>query len=191
MLNCSIEMELSIRESHAISKSWDAASIDLLYAWCTDASRSTAHAYSRCDVSVSLASPWSRSPVPALGFRKIRDPTWRKSISNRPNKLDKLNREQGNSAAALQSILSKATAPLPAMGTSSCIPAQPSSPVNFGRPHPSCVCVLAALPAHSTLVCSSLLLLQLLVTYALVRRKASSGMQRTCSDRASQSLGPI
>ena len=98
-----------------------------------------AHAYSRCDVSVSLAS---RSPVPALGFRKIRDPTWRKSISNRPNKLDKLNHEQGNSAAALQSILSKATAPLPAMGTSSCIPAQPSSPVNFGRPHPSCVCSL-------------------------------------------------
>lgn len=50
------------------------------------------------------------------------------------------------------------------------------------------LCVLAALPAHSTLVCSSLLLLQLLVTYALVRRKASSGIQRTCSDRSSQSL---
>ena len=62
-------------------------------------------------------------------------------------------------------------------------------PCHFGRPQPSCV--LAAHPAHSTLVWSSLLLLQLLVTYALARRKASPGMQRTCSDLSSHSLEPI
>lgn len=53
VVNCSIEIDLSIRESHAISKSWDAASIDLLYAWCTDASRSTRVFKMRC---LSLAS---------------------------------------------------------------------------------------------------------------------------------------
>jgi len=137
-----------------------------------------AHAYSRCDVSVSLAS---RSPVPALGFRKIRDPTWRKSISNRPLGLNKLNHDlrcstsvhtqQGNCPTACNGNVFLHTCPT-------------KQPCQF-RQAASELCVLAALPAHSTLVCSSLLLLQLLVTYALVRRKASSGMQRTCSDRAS------
>ena len=86
-------------------------------------------------------------------------------------------------------VLSKATAPPPAMGRLSCIPAQPASPVI------SAAGIRAGCPLHaqrnSTLVCSSLLLLQLLVSYALARRKASSGMQRTCSDLSSQSLGPI
>lgn len=139
------------------------------------------HAYSRCDVSVSLAS---RSPVPALGFRKIRDPTWRKSISNRPNKLNhelrcstSVHTQQGNCTTACNGNIVLHTCPT-------------KQPCQF-RQAASELCVLAALPAHSTLVCSSLLLLQLLATYALVRRKASSGMQRTCSDRASQSLGPI
>ena len=73
-----------------------------------------------------------------------------------------------------------------------CLPASlPNRAALSFRQAASELCVLAALPAHTTLVCSSLLLLQLLVTYALVRRKASSGMRRTCSDRASQSLGPI
>jgi len=62
-----------------------------------------------------------------------------------------------------------------------------SRPCHFGRPHPSCV--LAALPAHSTLVWSSLLLLQLLLIYALASRKASSGMQRTCSGSVIALLG--
>jgi hypothetical protein len=73
---------------------------------------------------------------------------------------------------------------------SPCIPAQPSNPVISAGRIRSCVCSLHS-QRTSTLVCSSLLLLQLLVTYALIRREASSDMQRTCSERASQSLGPI
>ena len=95
------------------------------------------HAYSRCDVSVSLAS---RSPVPALGFRKIRDPTWRKSISNSnpPNK-NKLNHElrcstsvhtqQGNCTTACNGNVFLHTCPT-------------KQPCQYGRPHPSCVCSL-------------------------------------------------
>jgi hypothetical protein len=135
----------------------------------------------------------SRSPVPSSEVQ-IRDPTWRKVYlqATKPEHAEprlrySAARKHFNpySARQMQRCLQ--------WEQSSCIPAQPSRPVNFGRPHPK-LCVLAALPAHqrtSTLVCSSLLLLQLLVTYALVRRKASSGMQRTCSARASQSLGPI
>ena len=92
------------------------------------------HAYSRCDVSVSIAS---RSPVPALGFRKIRDPTWRKSKSKRLHKLNhdsagstSIHTQQGNCTIACN-WYNAFLHPCPTV-----------QPCHFGSPHPSWVCSL-------------------------------------------------
>lgn len=146
-------------------------------------------------MSHSLAS---RSPVPSSEVQ-IRDPTWRKVYiqATEPEQAEARPRGLATPLQASKQA-SKHFNPYSARKMqrclrweqSSCIPAQPSSPVISAGRIRSCVCSPHS-QRTSTLVCSSLLLLQLLVTYALVRRKASSGMQRTCSERASQSLGPI
>jgi hypothetical protein len=147
-------------------------------AWCTDTTNSTR--VSKNAMSHPLAS---RSPAPrALRFR-FETPHGAKFIFKRQNTWARTPLQHFNpySARQLHHCLQREHIP-------ACLPNQAA--LSF-RQAASELCVRAALPAHTTLVCSSLLLLQLLVTYALVRRKASSGMQRTCSDRAEHSLGPI
>lgn len=73
------------------------------------------HAYPKMRCLTVASGAISR---PSLVVHKIRGPTWRKDYI-----------QATVQAEPLQPILSKATAALPAMGTSACINAQPSGPV--------------------------------------------------------------
>lgn len=116
-----------------------------------------------------------RSPVPSSEVQ-IRDPTWRKVY------VQATEPEQAEPRLCY-SAARKHFNPYPARQLqhclqweqSCCIPAQPSSLVISAGRIRSCVCSLHS-QRTSTLVCSSLLLLQLLVTYALVRCRASPGI---------------